>query len=347
MRPSPRSYLVTGGAGFIGSTLVRRLLEREPGARVVVADSLTYAGCRENLADLLDDPTGRVELVVADVRNRDAMRAVVARTSPRIVFHLAAETHVDRSIEDARPFVDTNVLGTLSVLEAVREVTTQGHPRIVHVSTDEVLGPAEPGVFLDEGAPTRPSSPYAASKAGAEALVLAFAVTHGLDAVIARPTNHFGPRQLAEKLVPLVICRALLGLSLPVYGDGLHRRDWLFVDDGCDALIALGERGRPGALYHLASGAERTTLEMVGAVCDALDELAPAAAPRRGLVAHVDDRPGHDRRYGVDASRVRAELGWSARTSFADAMRRTVASYLEPRELERAKAHLERRGRLR
>ncbi len=338
---------MTGGAGFIGSALVRRILEREPDARVVVLDALTYAGTRENLEGVAG---ARCELLVGDVRDRAAVRAACERARPEVLMHLAAETHVDRSIEDAAPFVSTNVEGTLQVLEAARAHRAteagRGLERVVHVSTDEVLGPAPAGVALREDAPMSPRSPYAASKAGGEALAVAFHATYGLPVVVARPTNHYGPRQLAEKLIPLIICRALLGLSLPVYGDGLHSRDWTFVDDGCDALLLLGARGAPGAIYHLASGEERTTLEVVAEVCGALDVIAPARRPHATLISHVADRPGHDRRYGVDASRAREELGVRPATSFAEGIRTTVASYVEPGALARARAHLERRGRL-
>lgn len=332
------TYLVSGGARFIGSALVRRLLEREPQSRVVVLDALTYAGARENLDG------ASAELVVGDIRDRALVRSLLDRSRPRIVFHLAAETHVDRSIDDGAPFVATNVAGTLDLYEAIRASRPEELERIVHVSTDEVLGPAPPGVRFAEDAPLRSSSPYAASKAGAEALAQAFFTTYGLPITIARPTNHYGPRQLAEKLIPLVICRALLGESLPVYGDGLHQRDWLFVDDGCDALMAIGQGGEPGRIYHVASGVEHTTLDVVHRIVDTLDSVRPAGESRRALVTHVEDRPGHDRRYGVDARRIEAELGWRATTSLADGMRKTVEHYLDPAVLQTAKAHLARRG---
>lgn len=334
--------LVTGGAGFIGSALVRRLLSATNDGRVIVLDALTYAGTKDNLSGLPTDQAARLELVVGDVRDEALLAALLRRTAPDVVYHLAAETHVDRSIDDPRPFLETNVMGSLALFEALR---AGPRPRkIVHVSTDEVLGPAAPGVYLSEAAPTRPSSPYAASKAGGEALALAYFTTHALPVVVARPTNHFGPRQLAEKLVPLVVCRALAGLSLPVYGDGLQRRDWLHVDDGCEALCALADRGEPGRVYHVASGEERTTLEMVGAVCDALDDLRPRVSSHRELITHVTDRPGHDRRYGVDASRIRAELGWAPRHDLPSAIRATALSYLDPAAQARARDHLERRG---
>jgi dTDP-glucose 4,6-dehydratase len=339
------TYLVTGGAGFIGSALVRALLEREPSCRVVVLDALTYAGSRENLTDIGggggDDP---VELVVADIRDRAATLALLTRARPRTIFHLAAETHVDRSIDDAAPFVSANVQGTLDLFEAVRAARLVDLHRVVHVSTDEVLGPTPEGVLFTEDAPFAPSSPYAASKAGGEALARAFHTTYGLPITIARPTNHYGPRQLAEKLVPLVLCRAIAGRELPVYGDGRHKRDWLFVDDGADALVTIGARGEPGCVYHVASGTEHTTLEMVHYVCDALDELQPGPTSRRSLVTHVADRPGHDRRYGIDAARIRSELGWTPATNVADGIRRTARFYLEPDVLRRAEAHLDRRG---
>jgi dTDP-glucose 4,6-dehydratase len=334
----PATYLVTGGAGFIGSALVRRLLAREPGCRVVVLDALTYAGARENLEGT------PAELVVGDIRDRALVRSLLDRSRPRLVFHLAAETHVDRSIDDGAPFVATNVSGTLDLYEAIRAARTTELERIVHVSTDEVLGPTPPGVRFTEDAPLRSSSPYAASKAGAEALAQAFFTTYGLPITIARPTNHYGPRQLAEKLIPLVLCRALLGQTLPVYGDGLHQRDWLFVEDGCDALLAIADRGEPGRIYHVASGVEHTTLDVVHQVVDTLDSIRPAGQSRRSLVTHVPDRPGHDRRYGIDARRIETELGWRATTSLADGMKKTVEHYLDSAVLERAEAHLARRG---
>ncbi|NUO48434.1 MAG: NAD-dependent epimerase/dehydratase family protein [Polyangiaceae bacterium] len=332
------TYLVTGGAGFIGSALVRRLLATEPGCHVIVLDALTYAGARANLDGV------SAELVVGDIRDRALVRSLLDRSRPNLVFHLAAETHVDRSIEDGSPFIATNVAGTLDLYEAIRASRPTEIEKIVHVSTDEVLGPTPPGLRFTEDAPMCASSPYAASKAGAEALAQAFYTTYGLSITIARPTNHYGPRQLAEKLIPLVICRALLNEKLPVYGDGLHQRDWLFVDDGCDALITIARRGAPGRTYHVASGAEHTTLDVVHQVCDALDSLRPAEQSRRSLIAHVADRPGHDRRYGIDARRIEQELGWRATTRLADGMKKTVEHYLEPAVLERAKAHLARRG---
>jgi dTDP-glucose 4,6-dehydratase len=341
-----RTVLVTGGAGFIGSNLVHRL--HEAGDEVVVLDALTYAGNLENLADL--EGRERYRFVHGDLCDAELVRACLERHLPEAIFHLAAESHVDRSIEAPRAFVRTNVAGTLELLEAARRVWgAQGAAfreafRFVHVSTDEVYGSlGAEGLFTEES-PYRPNSPYAASKAGADHLARAAHRTYGLPVVTTNASNNYGPYQFPEKLIPLVTLNALEGRPLPVYGEGKNVRDWLFVGDHCEALESAAERGAPGRTYLVGGRCERTTLEMVGSVCDALDAAAPAAANAeaqarrpglrsyRELIALVEDRPGHDLRYAIDPSRIRTELGWSARTPFAEGIRATVGWYLGHRE---------------
>ncbi|RMF76849.1 MAG: dTDP-glucose 4,6-dehydratase [Acidobacteria bacterium] len=337
------ALIVTGGAGFIGCNLVRALL-RATGDRIVVFDRLTYAGGRENLADLADDP--RVELVVGDVADAEAVAAVLDAHRPRGVFHLAAETHVDRSIDAPHAFVRTNVLGTQVLLEQVRRYLERpGAPdgfRLVQVSTDEVYGSLPEGRRADEQAPFAPSSPYAASKASADLLAHAWHVTWDLPVIVTHATNNYGPFQFPEKLIPLMLLNALEGRALPLYGDGLQRRDWIHVEDHCDGLIAAFGRGVPGRRYNLGTGVERTNLEVVETLCAILERLRPAAASDalaragvasyRELITHVADRPGHDRRYAVDVARARNELGFAPRIPFGEGLERTVRWYLEHRD---------------
>lgn len=322
--PPPRVALVTGGAGFLGAALLRDLRRAWPRTRLVVVDALSYAGRRASIEEPL--AAGDGALVVGDVADRALVDEVLARERPDAVFHLAAETHVDRSIDDPTPFFRTNVDGTLCLLEAVRaaDLRTGGRTRVVHVSTDEVLGEAPPGVTFDEGAGCAPRSPYAASKAAGEHVARAWHTTYGLHVVVVRPANLYGPRQFPEKLIPLVALEALAGRPLPVYGDGGAARDWLHVDDAAAGLRAA-TAAPAGAIYHLATGHERTVLEVVHAVCDAVDARAPrASGSARGLVTFVADRPGHDRRYGVGGDRARRELGWAPRIAFDEGVRATV-----------------------
>ncbi|MBN2264797.1 MAG: dTDP-glucose 4,6-dehydratase [Candidatus Aminicenantes bacterium] len=307
-----KTLLVTGGAGFIGSHFVRLALRRHKGTRIVNLDKLTYAGNLDNLKDLSEEP--RHAFVLGDVRDRALVRSLLARVQG--VVHFAAETHVDRSIHDAGEFVLTNVHGTYALLDALR--ASPGVEVFVHVSTDEVYG-SRTGRAARETDPLRPSSPYAASKAAGDHLARAYHVTYGLPIVVLRPSNTYGPCQFPEKLVPLALARALEGRAVPVYGDGLAVRDWLYVEDHCRAVETAFGRGEAGAVYNVGAGVEMTNLELVRRVLDAVE------APR-GLIRLVADRPGHDRRYAMDSSLIRA-LGWEPKTSFAEGLERTARWY--------------------
>ncbi len=343
-------YLVTGGAGFIGSNLVHRLME-EPDACVVVIDALTYAGNLDNLEPVRKNEGFR--FVHADLCDREALDRVFAEEGPEVVFNLAAETHVDRSIDGPRAFVRTNLLGTFELLDAARgffgtlDETGRARFRLVHVSTDEVYGSLGPEGLFSESTPYAPNSPYAASKAGADHLARAYFHTYGLPVMTTNCSNNFGPYQFPEKLVPLVTLNALEGKPLPVYGDGKNIRDWLFVGDHCDALLRVADKGQPGESYNLGAQCERTTLQMVETVCRMLDELRPAPRPHAELIQFVKDRPGHDRRYAIDAEKVRRELGWTPTVSFEEGMRSTVRWYVENRAwCERITQGVYRRERL-
>ncbi len=341
-----RTILVTGGAGFIGSALVRRLVETTD-HRVVNVDRLTYAASPEALEAVEGDP--RYAFVRADVRDGSAMGATLAEHEPDAVVHLAAASHVDRSIEEPPEFLDTNVGGTVALLEAATEHwrslpgDDRDRFRFLHVSTDEVYGDLadrEPPA-VEPGAPTRftestpyaPSSPYAASKAAADHFVRAWRRTYGLPALVAHACNTYGPWQHPEKLIPHVVLRALEGREIPVYGDGRHVREWIHVDDHARGLARVLAAGRVGESYHLGSGEERTNLAVVRSVCGLLDELAPReeGGSHRQRVELVEDRPGHDRRYALDSSKARRELGWETEVGFDEGLRSTVAWYLEHR----------------
>jgi len=322
-----QTVLVTGGAGFIGANFVHHVLAGTPWT-VVNLDLLTYAGNRESLDGC--DPA-RHRLVEGDIRDGRAVRALLERHEPDAIVHFAAESHVDRSIDDASAFISTNVAGTQVLLEAAVDHWRARKPqlRFLHVSTDEVYGDLEPDAApFTEDHSYRPSSPYAASKAGADHLVRAWHRTWGLPVMITNCSNNYGPRQFPEKLIPLMLLNALAGRELPVYGDGRQRRDWLFVDDHCRALVRVLEAGRPGRTYNIGGNAEKTNLEVVETLCDLVDARRPAGAPRRELIRFVADRPGHDRRYAIDASRIAAELGWTPAVDFATGLARTVDWYL-------------------
>jgi dTDP-glucose 4,6-dehydratase len=338
------TLIVTGGAGFIGSNLVRHALARTD-ARVVVVDKLTYAGHLATLADVTDHP--RYAFVHADIADGTAMAEVFTTHRPSAVANLAAETHVDRSIDGPRAFIETNVRGTLELLEAARGYLRDAPPavreafRFLQVSTDEVYGALGPAGSFTETTPFAPNSPYAASKAGADHLVRAYGATYGLPVLITHCSNNYGPYQFPEKLIPLMVLTALGGRPLPIYGDGGHVRDWLHVDDHCAALLAVLAHGRPGEHYNIGGGGERTNLAVVDAVCTALERLSPAAANPAlaacgraryaDLKTFVTDRPGHDRRYAIDASKLRAELGWRPEVPFEQGLAYTVAWYLDHR----------------
>jgi dTDP-glucose 4,6-dehydratase len=334
------TYFVTGGAGFIGSNLVHHLLDYEPDSRVVVYDRLTYAGNLDNLADVAREP--RFRFVQGDICDRDRVAAIFAETQPDVVFNLAAESHVDRSIEGPGEFVRTNVVGTFEMLEASRAFVarkgakaTNGSRafRFVHVSTDEVFGSLGREGFFTESTRYAPNSPYAASKASADHLARAYFHTYGLDVVTTNCSNNYGPYQFPEKLVPLTILNALEGKPLPIYGDGGNIRDWLYVPDHCEALRIVAHKGVPGETYNIGGSSERTNLEVAHAICDALDHLEPRKGGRsyRELVTFVTDRPGHDRRYAIDASKISREFGWHPATSFREGIARTVAWYARHR----------------
>jgi dTDP-glucose 4,6-dehydratase len=330
------TLLITGGAGFIGSNLVHYALDHTSD-RLVIVDKLTYAGSLLNIERALKD--ARVTFVQADIADADAMARVFAETQPDAVLNLAAETHVDRSIDGPRPFIDTNITGTFVLLEAARrhlasledEAARQAF-RFLHVSTDEVYGTLGDSGQFNEETPYAPNSPYAASKASADHLVRAYGQTYGLPALITNCSNNYGPFQFPEKLIPLMILNALDGRPLPVYGDGGYVRDWLHVEDHAAGMLLVLRDGRAGEKYNIGGGNERTNLEIVDGICDLVDAARPGAASRRALKTFVPDRPGHDRRYAIDASKIRRELGWTPRHTFETGLRETVHWYLEHRE---------------
>ncbi|MCR5257290.1 MAG: dTDP-glucose 4,6-dehydratase [Desulfovibrio sp.] len=332
------TYLVTGGAGFIGSAAVRRLLSCHE-ARVAVADILSYCANPLSLQELETDP--RFSFFKADVADEATLRDIFREVQPDRVLHLAAESHVDRSIDDPRAFLHANVGGTFSLLEATRAywealpAERRERFRLLHVSTDEVYGDlpkdAPPAA---EGAAYRPSSPYSATKAAADHLVRAWARTFGLPCLVTSCTNNYGPRQFPEKLVPLCILRALEGRPLPIYGDGLQVRDWLHVDDHARALALVLKQGRPGESWHIAGNSPCTNIELVLRLCRVLDRLAPTRRPQglarfEELIVHVPDRPGHDVRYALDASKIRRDLGWAPAISLERGLEATVRWYLD------------------
>jgi dTDP-glucose 4,6-dehydratase len=328
------TIIVTGGAGFIGSALVRHLvLDSEH--QVVTVDKLTYAGNLDSLAPVMEHPRHTFERV--DVCDTEALDRIFAEHTPAAVVHLAAESHVDRSIDGPAEFIRTNVTGTFVLLEAARrhwnrlDDAARAAFRFLHVSTDEVFGSLGPEGFFTEETPYQPNSPYSASKAGSDHLVRAWHHTYGLPTLTTNCSNNYGPYQFPEKLIPLMLRNALAGEPLPVYGRGENVRDWLYVDDHVRALVAALERGVPGRTYAVGGGAELRNLDVVRTLCTLLDEMAPdpRIGAREALIRFVTDRPGHDHRYAIDASRIREELGWTPRESFESGLRRTIAWYLE------------------
>jgi dTDP-glucose 4,6-dehydratase len=333
------TLLIAGGAGFIGSNLVHYALAHTSD-RLVVVDKLTYAGSLLNLDAPLKD--SRVTFVRGDIADREGMARVFAEHRPDAVLNLAAETHVDRSIDSPRPFVDTNTLGAFVLLETARTYVAALDPaardafRFLQVSTDEVYGTLGATGLFSEDTPYAPNSPYAASKASADHFVRAYFHTYALPVLITNCSNNYGPFQFPEKLIPLMILNALEGRPLPIYGDGGNVRDWLHVEDHCAGILLVLAKGRPGEKYNVGGGTERTNLAIVDRICDVLDELQPFDSPARrsyhALKTFVPDRPGHDRRYAIDATKIRRELGWAPRHTFESGLRDTVRWYLEHRD---------------
>ncbi len=318
MNDQTHRVLVTGGAGFIGSNFIRFLRRQRPDWHVVNYDALTYAGNPANLADLADDD--HYTFIHGDIRDRPAM--IRALRECDTVVHFAAESHVDRSINDSGPFVSTNVLGTQTLLDACRD--GGGVQRFIHIGTDEVYGSLpldRPDLKFTEASPLRPNSPYAASKAAADLLVLAYHGTYGLPAVVTRCSNNFGPYQYPEKIIPLFVTNLFDAQKVPLYGDGLNVRDWLFVADHCEAVLRVLESGRPGEVYNIGGDNELSNLQLTRTILDLLEF-------GQDMIQPVDDRPGHDRRYAVDASKIRGELGWTPRhTALPEALAETIEWY--------------------
>jgi dTDP-glucose 4,6-dehydratase len=324
--------LVTGGAGFIGSAVVRLAIAR--GHSVVNVDALTYAACLDNVASVASSPAYAFEHV--DIRDRAALEAVFARHRPDAVMHLAAESHVDRSIDGPGDFIQTNITGTFNMLEAARGYwAAEGKPdtfRFHHISTDEVFGslPDDPSVKFTEDTPYDPRSPYSASKAASDHLVRAWHETYGLPVVLTNCSNNYGPFHFPEKLIPVVILNALAGKPLPIYGNGANIRDWLYVEDHADALLLVVEKGAVGRSYNIGGENERTNLDLVKTLCAILDKKRPkASGSYADQITFVTDRPGHDARYAIDPARIRAELGWKPSVTVEEGLEKTVQWYLD------------------
>jgi dTDP-glucose 4,6-dehydratase len=328
-----RNILITGGAGFIGANFVHYWLERHPGDRVVNLDALTYAGNLENLAGIDTLPAYR--FVHGDITDRDCLTRVLAEERIDTIVHFAAESHVDRSILGPEAFIRTNVHGTFTLLEAARAAwgDFSGGQRFLHVSTDEVYGSLESGApaFAETHA-YAPNSPYSASKAASDHLVRAYHHTYGMQVLTTNCSNNYGPYQFPEKLIPLTILNALEGKPIPVYGDGRNIRDWLYVEDHCNGIETVLEGGRPGEVYNIGGINEWQNIDIVNLICDRLDELQPGAAPYREQITFVTDRPGHDRRYAIDAGKMKRELDWTPRHDFTSGIERTIRWYLDNRD---------------
>ncbi len=321
--------LVTGGAGFIGSAVVRLAIAR--GHDVINLDALTYAACLENVASVADSPLYSFEQ--ADIRDPDTLALIFAAHAPEAVLHLAAESHVDRSIDGPGAFIETNITGTYNLLQAARSHwETRGRPenfRFHHVSTDEVFGSlGATGAFTEDTA-YDPRSPYSASKAASDHLVRAWHETYGLPVLLTNCSNNYGPFHFPEKLVPVVILNALAGKPLPIYGNGANVRDWLYVEDHADALLCVLQGGQVGRSYNIGGESERTNLDLVRMICAILDEKRPGAQPYGDLITFVADRPGHDARYAIDPTRIRDELGWRPSVTLQEGLERTVQWYLD------------------
>ena len=332
--------LVTGGCGFIGANFIHLALDRLPECRIINLDKLTYAGNPANLAEFAENP--RYRLIKGDINDRQLIDRLFAEEKIDIVVHFAAESHVDRSITGPGEFIRTNINGTFTLLEAARQAwndqtekgTQSKNHRFLHVSTDEVYGSLGATGYFTETTPYDPRSPYSASKAAADHLARAYFHTYGLPVMVTNCSNNYGPYQFPEKLIPLIINNALEGRQLPVYGDGKNIRDWLFVSDHCQALLTVLEKGKLGETYNIGGNNEKQNLEIVETICDLVDERIGRlddGDTRRSLISFVRDRPGHDRRYAIDAGKIARELGWQPAISFDDGIRQTIDWYLENR----------------
>lgn len=321
-----KTVLVTGGCGFIGSNFVR-LLCADPNWHIINFDKLTYAGNLENLADV---PNERLRFVRGDIRDRALVEKILREDKPWAIVNFAAESHVDRSILDASPFIETNIAGVQTLLEAARTYPVE---RFLQISTDEVYGDKETLAPSTEEAPLVPSSPYAATKAAADLLCFSYRRTYGLPVLVTRSSNNYGPYQFPEKLIPLLIRNALSGLDLPVYGDGRQIRDWLHVEDNCRAILRVLEKGRVGGIYNIGTSVERTNLDVVEAICTAIAQrMDMDLTELRERIRFVVDRPGHDRRYAIDTGRARSEIGWHPRMEFDRGIKQTVEWYIDHAE---------------
>jgi dTDP-glucose 4,6-dehydratase len=331
-----KNILITGGCGFIGSNFVRLALQRLPDCRLVNLDKLTYAGNPRSLADIEIDP--RYRFVRGDICDGELVNQLFAEERIDTVVHFAAESHVDRSIQGPAEFIRTNILGTFTLLEAARKawlsdpsLLTPHSSRFLHVSTDEVYGSLGDTGFFTEKTAYDPRSPYSASKASSDHLVSAYHHTYGLPTLITNCSNNYGPYHFPEKLIPLIINNALNGKELPVYGDGKNVRDWLYVEDHCRAILTVLQQGRVGETYNVGGNNEKQNIEVVQTICDLLDEkvgLLACGQPRRSLIRFVKDRPGHDQRYAIDASKIKTELGWEPSLTFEEGIRHTIDWYL-------------------
>ncbi|MCA9120379.1 MAG: dTDP-glucose 4,6-dehydratase [Planctomycetaceae bacterium] len=346
------TILVTGGAGFIGSCFVRSWIRQEA-SQVIVLDKLTYAGNLDSLQPIADN--SRFIFQAGDIADSELVERILSNHKVTSVVHLAAESHVDRSIDGPAEFIQTNVVGTFRLLTSVLNYwqslpdADRANFRFLHVSTDEVYGSLGPSGKFTETTPYSPNSPYAASKASADHFVRAYHATYGLPTLITNCSNNYGPYQFPEKLIPLMILNAIEGKPLPVYGDGAHVRDWLHVEDHCDALRMVLDQGKVGEVYNIGGNSERTNLQIVNAICSIVDEICPRLPhiPCSSLVAHVSDRPGHDRRYAIDSRKIALELGWRPRHEFETGLRSTVQWYVENGDwVERVSRGIYQRKRL-
>ncbi len=332
-----QSILVTGGAGFIGSDFCRQWIAHES-SRIVVLDKLTYAGNLDSLGTVADDP--RFLFHRGDIADVETVRSILAEHHPRAIVNFAAESHVDRSIDGPAEFLMTNTVGTFQLLEAAREYWNglsepqRAEFRFLHVSTDEVYGSLGPSGKFTELTSYAPNSPYSASKAASDHFVRAYHHTYGLPTLITNCSNNYGPFQFPEKLIPLMILNAVEGKPLPVYGDGKNVRDWLFVEDHCRAIRSVLDKGLPGETYNIGGDCERTNLDVVNAICETVDRLKPGLphSPCSSLITFVKDRPGHDRRYAIDATKIQQQLGWRAEQDFESGLELTVRWYLDNRD---------------